>query len=163
MEGSLEHPDLFGVIPRAAGAIFEELNREEKSYEDYKVFCSYLEIYNEELCDLLTESNPSQANSAPRSPKRSGTQKLEIMEGKNGPFCRGLSEQEVQSAEDLLEIMQKAQTTRRVSETNMNKQSSRSHCLFTLRVEAKRRLEDGALASCSWNNIVFISTNILHV
>lgn len=143
MEGDLDHPENFGVIPRAAMAIFEELNREEMGYEDYKVSCSYLEIYNEELCDLLIDSSSNSTPGTPKSPKR--PQKLEILEGKNGPFCRGLSQKEVRSAEDLLEIMQSSQANRNVAATAMNKQSSRSHCLFTLRVEAKRRLEDGAL------------------
>jgi kinesin family protein 11 len=67
------------------------------------------------------------------------------MEGKNGPFCRGLSESSVSSADDLLQLMRKAQTQRQVGETNMNKQSSRSHCIFTLRVEAKRQLVDGSV------------------
>lgn len=67
------------------------------------------------------------------------------MEGKNGPFCRGLSEVAVQSAEDLLELMRTAQQQRQVGETNMNKQSSRSHCIFTLKVSAKRQLPDGSV------------------
>ena len=41
--------------------------------------------------------------------------------------------------------MQKAQQQRQVGETNMNKQSSRSHCLFTLRIEAKKALQDGSV------------------
>lgn len=145
MEGSLDHPGNYGVIPRSAEAIFVELNREDLNYEGFKVYCSYLEIYNEDLCDLLTESQGLLAASRSSPAKKAGTQKLEIMEGKNGPFCRGLSEREVHNAEDLLELMQKAQQQRKVGETNMNKQSSRSHCIFTLRVEAKRRLADGAL------------------
>ncbi|CAB9508005.1 Kinesin-like protein KIN [Seminavis robusta] len=158
MEGSLDHPDNYGVIPRAAEAIFNELNNDNLNYVSYQVFCSYLEIYNEELCDLLTESTPHSASSSSsgagnRTPRRNASnnsssgvqQKLEIMEGKHGPFCRGLSEKEVATSADLLSLMEKAQQQRRVGETNMNKQSSRSHCIFTLRVEAKRRLEDGAL------------------
>ena len=152
MEGSLDHPDNYGVIPRAAESIFDVLNNPDLGYESFQVFCSYLEIYNEELCDLLIESDnniPGPTSAPPRSPKRASTtfthQKLEIMEGKNGPFCRGLSEKEVHTSSDLLDVMKMAQLQRKVGETNMNKQSSRSHCIFTLRVEAKRRLDDGAL------------------
>jgi Kinesin motor domain len=152
MEGSLDHPDNYGVIPRAAESIFEVLNNPDRNYESFQIFCSYLEIYNEELCDLLAEGDGTTGapSAPPRSPKRGSTtstthQKLEIMEGKNGPFCRGLSEREVHTSSDLLGVMRLAQQQRKVGETNMNKQSSRSHCIFTLRVEAKRRLEDGAL------------------
>jgi len=71
--------------------------------------------------------------------------KLAIMEGENGPFCRGLSETKVTSASDLLELMQIAHRQRQTGETDMNKESSRSHCIFTLRVEAKRQLVDGSI------------------
>lgn len=144
MEGSLDHPDDYGVIPRAAEAIFEQLNKEELQYESFRILCSYLEIYNEDLCDLLAETD---STSKTPSKKSSNTKEapLAIMEGKDGPFCRGLSQKEVNNASDLFDLMRKAQLSRRVGETNMNKQSSRSHCIFTLRVEAKRRLEDGAL------------------
>ena len=141
MEGSLDHHDNYGVIPRSAEAIFEELNREELNYESFKVYCSFLEIYNEELCDLLAESDN---NRRPSSPSKNHNS-LAIMEGKDGPFCRGLSEKEVKNASDLLHLMELAHQSRKVGETSMNKESSRSHCIFTLKVQAKRRLEDGCL------------------
>lgn len=134
MEGSLDDPELFGVIPRSASAIFADLNHPE--FVSSQVSCSFLEIYNEELCDLLVAKNK-------QSPK------LAIMEGKDGPFCRGLSEVNVASAEELLQIMRTAQQQRRVGETNMNKTSSRSHCIFTLKVNCKRRLSDGSIFDSS--------------
>jgi hypothetical protein len=41
--------------------------------------------------------------------------------------------------------MHQAQQYRKVGETKMNKQSSRSHCIFTIRIKAKRNLQDGIL------------------
>ena len=140
MEGDLDHPENYGIIPRSAGAIFEQLNKKDNNYESYRILCSYLELYNEDLCDLLAEPD-----STGRTPSKNNHDSLAIMEGKNGPFCRGLSRREVHSASDLLGLMRTAQQSRRVGETNMNKQSSRSHCIFTLLVEAKRRLPDGAV------------------
>lgn len=63
-------------------------------------------------------------------------------------LCRGLSEKQVKSGGDVLELMQKAQDQRKVGETNMNKQSSRSHCIFTIQVDAKRCLPDGSVFEC---------------
>jgi len=60
-------------------------------------------------------------------------------------FCRGLSESKVTSAEDLLLLMRKAHEQRHTGETDMNKESSRSHCIFTLRIESKRKLIDGSI------------------
>ena len=72
MEGDLSDPLKYGVIPRSADAIFRALKS--KKYESYRVTCSILEIYNEELCDILAERN--------------STTKLEIMNRKSGTFCR---------------------------------------------------------------------------
>lgn len=71
MEGSLTSPEFYGIIPRSARAMFDHLKQPQ--YKEQVVTCSYLEIYNEELRDLLVEGN--------------GT-KMEIMEGKDGTFCR---------------------------------------------------------------------------
>jgi kinesin family protein 11 len=45
--------------------------------------------------------------------------------------------------------MRVAQQQRQVGETNMNKNSSRSHCIFTMRVDAKRKLGDGSVLEVS--------------
>ena len=73
MEGDLSTPEQHGVIPRSAAAIFDALERPD--YLEKSICVSFLEIYNEDLCDLLADSGPKKA-------------KLDIMEGKNGPFCR---------------------------------------------------------------------------
>ncbi|OEU06917.1 kinesin-domain-containing protein, partial [Fragilariopsis cylindrus CCMP1102] len=133
MEGDLSNKDEYGVIPRSASAIFNEL-QSNPDYISSSVYCSLLEIYNEELSDLLVTSI-----------KTTTTTKLAIMEGENGPFCRGLSETKVTCAEELLVLMQRAHEQRHTGETDMNKESSRSHCIFTLRIESKRKLMDGSI------------------
>ena len=72
MEGSLTSPELYGIIPRSAQAMFDHLKQPQ--YKEQVVTCSYLEIYNEELRDLLVDST--------------GGVKMDIMEGKDGTFCR---------------------------------------------------------------------------
>jgi len=57
MEGDLSNTDQHGVIPRAAAAIFEELKQPQYSQDDTDVQCSYLEIYNENIIDLLNPSS----------------------------------------------------------------------------------------------------------
>jgi kinesin family protein 11 len=165
MEGSLSSPPLYGIIPRSAQAIFEAVKRPD--FENTVVLCSYLEIYNEDLGDLLSDENGDDLSMAPcstpgmkkktspprrkhasSSPKRKKS-KLEIMEGPDGPFCRGLKEIEVSSASDVLHLMQNAQHQRKVGETKMNKHSSRSHCLFTMEVKSQRRLKDGSVIDFS--------------
>jgi len=144
MEGDITHDnDNRGIIPRSAQAIFEALQKPQ--YKEHAVYCSYLELYNEELCDLLDISSNSSSSNQPKSKSFSGNNasKLEIIQGKEGPFCRGLSEVPVYSSSDVLQLMQKAQSNRKVGETKMNKHSSRSHCIFTLKVHAKTMLAEG--------------------
>ena len=54
MEGSLASPDLYGIIPRSAEAIFEAVSNPD--VDSHFVRCSYLEIYNEDLRDLLVDT-----------------------------------------------------------------------------------------------------------
>jgi hypothetical protein len=146
MEGNLQDPDHYGIIPRSAQALFDALDSPQ--YVQTNVTCSYLEIYNEELSDLLVASSSGPPSSATKHQHLSSASstKLDIVHGskKQGVHCRGLSEQAVHSADDVLQLMQRAVQARRTGETRMNKQSSRSHCIFTMRVEAKRTLPDGS-------------------
>lgn len=83
MEGDLTSPEHHGIIPRAAQAIFESLSS--NNFTMYSVSCSYLEIYNEDLCDLLIE-NCAQSTQGGDGPKKAP--KLEILDNKNGTICR---------------------------------------------------------------------------
>ena len=138
MEGDLSNPEHYGVIPRSAESIFDVL--EKPQYISHEVVVSYLEIYNEELCDLLSDDFH---DSTQRSSPKKLLSKLEILEGKDGVVCRGLTEKVVKNAADVLAVMKTAQKYRKIGETKMNKQSSRSHCVFTLRLSAKKQLNDG--------------------
>ena len=84
MEGDLSHPDLHGVIPRSAAAIFQAL--EHPHYLEKNLSVSFLEIYNEDLCDLLADTTTTGSTGVKIT--KPTTTKLDIMEGKNGPFCR---------------------------------------------------------------------------
>ena len=53
MEGNIADPTLYGIIPRSINHIFKTL--EQERFTASRVSCSYLEIYNEELCDLFAD------------------------------------------------------------------------------------------------------------
>ena len=56
---------------------------------------------------------------------------------------RGLTEKEVKTSDDVLNVVKLAGKSRKIGETKMNKQSSRSHCIFTISLYMKRKSPDG--------------------
>ncbi|KAJ3311069.1 Kinesin-like protein kif15, partial [Boothiomyces sp. JEL0838] len=127
-----------GVIPRVASHILsyiEEHCRKEPGGvgKDYTVGISYLEIYNEQLRDLLIDSNVA---------KKKEEMKIRIdphsVNGKS-LYVQGLTEQKVSTESDFTKIMTAAVQRRMVAETNMNAVSSRSHAVLTITVTSIER------------------------
>lgn len=118
---------LCGIIPRACRFIFEHIAKNPEHCE-FKVTCSFLEIYKEVIKDLL---NPKGVNLKVReTPTR-------------GVWVESLSETEVRSHLEVLRLLHQGEEHRAVASTNMNAVSSRSHSLFILTVTQKTR--DGAI------------------
>jgi len=128
MEGGLDNSDEYGIIPRSTQALFSAIEKPE--IISSQISCSYLEIYNEELRDLL---DPVEKK------------KMYILDTGKGVQCRGLTQQVVTTTKDVISLMRKAAQSRRVGETRMNRHSSRSHCIFTLAVNTSRKLPDGSV------------------
>ena len=154
MEGNLEVSADRGVIPRAAFDVFRRL-RADDAYVDFDVRASFLEIYNEELCDLLVDCDVDDIAAV-----KAKSKELRLVEDSGGPgapgkkkgrgvFVMGLTEERVESPEDVLTLMARAAERRKVGETKMNKQSSRSHCVFTMSVRSRRVLTDGSHMECA--------------
>ncbi|CAL5206120.1 unnamed protein product [Lathyrus oleraceus] len=109
-----------GVIPRAVKDIFATI--ETMSKREFLIRVSYMEIYNEEINDLLVVEN----------------QKLQIHESlERGVFVAGLREEIVNNAEQVLDLIKAGEENRHFGETNMNVRSSRSHTIFRMVIESK--------------------------
>lgn len=135
MEGDIDSKENMGVIPRAVKSIFEGLNAKDSTSDDASVKVSFLEIYNEDLRDLLSVADLEE------------DKKLRVIEDKSklgkGIACHNLEEIIVKNPEDILAIMKKALAKRHVGETQLNRASSRSHCIFTLTVHIKETTPEG--------------------
>ncbi|EOD15598.1 hypothetical protein EMIHUDRAFT_44696, partial [Emiliania huxleyi CCMP1516] len=131
IEGRIDIPEEMGIIPRAAEHIFTALQGEHVLESTCTV--SYLEIYNEVLHDLLSPADEPGAKLAIVDDSKQG----------KGVHCAGLLTHEVNTPEDVLRILRAAQDRRKIGETKMNKESSRSHCLFTLTVNLREKTPDG--------------------
>lgn len=108
-----------GLIPLSLNEIFKEISKVRD--RKFKVSVSFLELYNETIHDLLVEDSD----------------KLEIKENMHGVFVKGLSSFEVNNPEQSLQFLREGDTRKKMAETRLNVQSSRSHTVFRINVESK--------------------------
>ncbi|XP_030836466.1 chromosome-associated kinesin KIF4 [Strongylocentrotus purpuratus] len=112
-----------GVIPRVIQNIFQLI--EEKQDMEIVLKVSYLEIYNEDIHDLLSKDKK---------------ETLAIREDIDGGIrVAGLSEVTVTSAGDMFRCLENGSVGRTTGSTAMNLQSSRSHAIFTIYVQLKKK------------------------
>ncbi|XP_039042768.1 kinesin-like protein KIN-5C [Hibiscus syriacus] len=143
-----ELPAGAGVIPRAVQQIFDTL---ECQNAEYSVKVTFLELYNEEITDLLAPEEISKVALEEKQKKQ-----LPLMEdGKGGVLVRGLEEEIVTSAGEIFSLLERGSAKRRTAETLLNKQSSRSHSLFTITIHIKEATPEGEeLIKCGKLNLV---------
>ncbi|GAB2286050.1 Kinesin-like protein KIN-5D [Dionaea muscipula] len=142
-----EYPSDAGVIPRAVQQIFNTL---ETQSAEYSMKVTFLELYNEEITDLLALDECSKyIDDKSKKP-------LALMEdGKGGVFVRGLEEEIVCTANEIYKILEKGSAKRRTAETLLNKQSSRSHSIFSITIHIKECTPEGEeLIKCGKLNLV---------
>ncbi|XP_034453937.1 kinesin-like protein KIF3A isoform X2 [Hippoglossus hippoglossus] len=128
MEGVRAVPELRGIIPNSFAHIFGHIAKAEGDTR-FLVRVSYLEIYNEEVKDLLGKDQ---------------MQRLEVKERPDvGVYIKDLSGYVVNNADDMDRIMTMGHKNRSVGATNMNEHSSRSHAIFTITIECSEKGVDG--------------------
>lgn len=121
MQGDLELTNLSapkmeaGIVPRVLHRLFSLLHAAENT--EFSVKCSYVELYNEELRDLLVSDN------APVNNQQPGGLRL-YEDGKKGVLIQGLEECAARSLKEALSIVNKGVQKRQVAETKMNTESS---------------------------------------
>ncbi|XP_039135876.1 kinesin-like protein KIN-5B [Dioscorea cayenensis subsp. rotundata] len=136
-----------GVIPRAVRHIFDAL---ESQKSDYSMKVTFLELYNEEITDLLVSEEHS------RTMDEKQRRPISLMEdGKGGAIIRGLQEEVVYSANDIFNLLERGSAKRRITDTMLNKQSSRSHSIFSITIHVKEvTLGNEELIKCGRLNLV---------
>ncbi|XP_014468318.1 PREDICTED: bipolar kinesin KRP-130-like isoform X2 [Dinoponera quadriceps] len=137
MEGVSNDPTLHwqsdtsaGIIPRALSHLFDELRLLEA--QEFTVRVSFLELYNEELFDLLSPSDDA-----------SKIRLYEDSTRKGSVIIHGLEEVTVHNKNEVYKILEKGSERRQTAATLMNAQSSRSHTVFSITIHIKENNMDG--------------------
>jgi len=127
-----DDPILEGVIPRSVKDIFQHIV--ENKDTEFLVKVSFMELYNEQLFDLLSNK-----------PRKEDTI-VDIREdGNKGIKIPGLTETPITSMAEAMLLLEKASEGRVTAATAMNARSSRSHAIFTLGIEAKPKSDPKAV------------------
>jgi len=124
--------DIAGMMPRCIQKIFNASSEDERNTAT-TIECSMLEIYNEEVRDLLLL--PAAKKLA--SKKNRGYLKLRETP-ERGVWIEGLTKTKCNDASDVLGLIQLGSSARSTASTNMNAMSSRSHVVVTIVVTQKR-------------------------
>ncbi|KAM0503916.1 Kinesin- protein 11 [Verticillium nonalfalfae] len=122
--------DAAGIIPRALQALFNKLEADDC---ESAVKCSFIELYNEELRDLIAVEEGA---------------KLKIFDdtsrkGHATTIVQGMEEKHIKTAGEGIKVLQDGSLKRQVAATKCNDLSSRSHTVFTVTAYVKRKNEDG--------------------
>ncbi len=126
MENHVATDDInVGIIPRCVRWIFNTVNNSPGC--TMRMLVSYIEIYNEKLLDLLN-------NDLPRAV-------LDIRESSRGKIVvPGLTQIQVETVEQVLEVLWCGAQTRSIATTDMNDYSSRSHTIFQINLRPRLSL-----------------------
>ena len=133
MEGYGNDSAAKGMIPRCVETIFDYL---ESHTSEYNVVVSCIELYNEEVMDLMKEGP-----------------KLLLKQTEKGLLIDGLEERTVGTAAEIYTVLDTCQSRRKTSATAMNDRSSRSHCITTLKIYMKEPTPDGEDLIKVWNTV----------
>ncbi|KAK0655536.1 hypothetical protein B0T16DRAFT_424322 [Cercophora newfieldiana] len=122
--------DNAGIIPRVLQALFNKLELDEK---ENSVRCSFIELYNEELHDLLAADDGAKLKIYDDTSRK----------GHATTVVQGMEERYILNASDGLKWLREGSVKRQVAATKCNDLSSRSHTVFTITVHAKHKTENG--------------------
>lgn len=133
--------DQKGIIPRAVEHLFNGIQEriaqaKERGipHPEFKVNVQFLELYNEQIIDLLADDNANQP--------------IKIHEDScGGIYTVNTCARSVTTVESTLDCLKKGSLSRTTASTNMNSQSSRSHAIFTLYIKQQRIVECDELNS----------------
>lgn len=118
MAGPPESP---GINTRSLQELFERKRERSREYQD-EITVSVMEIYNEQIRDLLAQDAAST--------------NLQVRQGPTGNFVPGLTVVPVQTLDEVFELIKRGNKNRSTHATDMNEHSSRSHSILSIQMKS---------------------------
>lgn len=125
-----------GIVPLAVQDVFNHIN--EQPDREFLLRASYIEIYNEEITDLVGNKKGIKVRN----------------NCDNEIVIDNLTEQTIISYEEAMELINKGIRHRKIGTTNMNERSSRSHVIFRLVMESRQLPDELNMSECDGAVIV---------
>lgn len=104
------------------------------------VSVSYMEIYNEQIRDLLVSTDL--------------VRDLGVYDEHGSTGVKGLTQRPVYTEAEALNLLFEGETNRAIAPHAMNKRSSRSHCIFTVYIDTRSRVDSDARRTIAKLNFV---------
>ena len=134
MQGNI--PNNEGIIPQTIYEIFDKLKTSPEII-NYKIKISFMEIYNENINDLLDNTKTN----------------LELRETSNKEvIVNNLTEHTINNKEEAINLLLKGNDSRTVASTKLNEKSSRSHSIFRLNIEITKKKNFNDITPVKKNN-----------
>lgn len=124
----------WGIIPRAMTLLLGEAETLGGMDVTVSLQCSFMQIYNDRLFDLLTDRRRQRPLIIREQP---------TLEGGTNVVLQGLSSERIGTLEEALQILRRGRANRSVRETELNSCSSRSHAIVQINITSERTLENG--------------------
>eukprot|EP00927_Polykrikos_kofoidii_P082750 TRINITY_DN8307_c0_g2_i3.p1 TRINITY_DN8307_c0_g2~~TRINITY_DN8307_c0_g2_i3.p1 ORF type:complete len:1026 (-),score=179.05 TRINITY_DN8307_c0_g2_i3:96-3173(-) len=129
-----------GLLPRIVQSLFAHFEQGETEGCTCRCLVSFVEIYNEQLRDLLASWRTSGTGEISEESQEQ-VRRLDVRHHPVlGTVILGLTEAPVESSAEVLKLVQYGEALRAVGETAMNSTSSRSHCIFTFKTTVVTRV-----------------------
>lgn len=126
-------PDAAGIVPRVLNTLFAKIGGDDEEKSEHSVKCSFIELYNEELRDLLSADDATKLKIYDEANKS----------GRASTMVQGMEETHIKSASNGIKLLRDGSYKRQVAATKCNDLSSRSHTVFTITVYMKRTSDTG--------------------